>query len=165
MSELKELLKQMYGVTPEHRFSVLDEWKSLDMGPTVEQLATMIQCDEYYDLRMAIVEVLLMLGAETNFYLVQPLLHDPDPKIRWAVCDLLAEYPASAAVAPLMQLLLDDVDPNVRSNAAVALGTIGAPVALSALQQAVENDFDVDYEDTTVSYIAAKAVQWIKAKK
>jgi HEAT repeat protein len=161
MNKLKELLEQMYGVTPEHRFSVLDEWKTLDVSSTVEQLATMIQREEYHHVRMAIAEVLLLLGAEMNFHLVQPLLHDPDPKIRWAVCDLLAEYPTPAAVAPLMQLLLGDVDPSVRSNAVIALGVIRDPVALPALQRAIEHDFGVDYEDRTVSYVAAKAVRWI----
>jgi hypothetical protein len=85
-------------------------------------------------------------------------LGDPDPVVRWAVCERLYGYGDGRAVAPLIDRMKNDPEPNVRNTAAFSLGGIGDPAAIPDLIHAMENDFEEDEQGYTASHMAMTAL-------
>ena len=96
--------------------------------------------------------------------LLLPYLDDPNPILRWVLCELFSGFPDSRVVLPLAKLLEEDVDPNVRVVAAEALFRVGDERAIPALVYAAEHDDGKDFEDRTVSYAARQALAAIEKR-
>jgi HEAT repeat protein len=117
------------------------------------------------DLRFHAVDAIpYLVSDEVVTDLLLPYLTDPNPILRWVLCELFHGVPDARVVLPLAKLLEDDVDPDVRVVAAEALFAVGDERAMPALVYAAEHDDGKDFEDRTVSYAARQAILAIEKR-
>lgn len=136
----------------------------LDFGILQEVLGEIIQGGADPEILAYVAEILLERNYESGIALVLPLLHSKEAHLRRHVCGLLSNYNSSVAVEPLIQKLQTDTSADVRVVAAFALGKIQNEKALPALLAAQKQDFGIDFEGTTVSEEARKAIISIQSK-
>jgi HEAT repeat protein len=105
-----------------------------------------------------------LVSGDVVIDLLLPYLEDPNPMLRWVLCELFPGFPDPRVVLPLTKLLEDDVDPDVRVVAAEALFRVGDERAIPALAYAAEHDDGKDFEGRTVSYAARQALAAIEKR-
>jgi len=70
---------------------------------------------------------------QTSAAPVEPMLADPDAKVREAAAGVLGAMHDTAVVGTLETMVINDQNPLVRRNAAWALGKLGSPTSRAAL--------------------------------
>lgn len=109
-------------------------------------------------------ELLLERDHKSGIPLVLPLLHTEEAHLRRHICGLLSNYRDRSTVEPLIERLQKDTSADVRVIAAFALSKIRDERALPALLEAQALDTATDFEGTSVSKAATKAILSIQGK-
>ena len=159
--------------------NLLDRWGDGFKDQNAPEILTLRQYD-LEQITKAMSAILAFAEEEVRFHAVDaipqlvpsdvvvdlllPYLHDPNPILRWILCELFHGFPDARIVLPLAELLEKDVDPDVRVVAAEALFAVGDERAIPVLVYAVEHDDGKDFEDRTVSYAARQALLAIEKR-
>jgi HEAT repeat protein len=141
----------------EGRTRVVEEMKATGTDRVFPLLAAKL-ADPDIDVRCRAMVALLFLDAARAIDLVLPMLHDPEPTVRWHACACLHDFGDGRAVSALVAVLAGDPDPQVRGDAAYALGGIGSPAAIPALLEAMDSDLEPDFHGHSASSCAATAL-------
>jgi HEAT repeat protein len=163
LQHVTQLLGALHAFHTTDRDRAIEALCTLGIDPAFAALSALLATADT-NLRGDAAEAAVRIDSQRGIGLILPLLHDPDPTIRWNICGLLHDFGDERAIEPLMHTLRHDPDSQVRLTAAYALEALGDVRALPALRWAQAHDHGIDYEGRTVSESATDAIAAIEAR-
>lgn len=110
---------------------------ALDKDP--EQIKALLQAEDFGD-RIQAINLLRTLEPAQAFQLIQPLVDDPNTRVRYAAVSQIATLGAQdkATAYTVLSAALGDPEPDVQAAAADALGALKLTDAMDDLQELYE---------------------------
>ena len=131
-----------------------------------QRLQTLVQClgDSRGMIRLGLADTLGKIGKPTTPFLVEALLHHPDPVVRRASAKTLTLIADPETITPLVQALLEDEDTVVKGSAVGALARMGeasVPVLLEILAAPDHPESTKGHAAWALAFVGAEAKPYL----